>query len=122
VGDPLVAVREILDIPDKTLWDALGKVLEAEKELGIVVNVRGCESDFITAVSTFIGNVSKRTSGLKALLTSGPADDFRMPIGELSCIDIQYDKERKGLIVPFLDTQVSDVANKRRVPRYPPLR
>jgi hypothetical protein len=121
LNDPSAVLREALDIPDGILWDALGKSLEGENDLQIVVNVpyimRGRESGFITAVSTFVGNLSKRTSGLKVLLTIGPSDDSGMTFGELLCIKVQYDKERRGLIAPFLDIKVSNIANSNcRVP------
>jgi hypothetical protein len=73
------------------------------KDLRIVINVlenmRGRGSDFITAVTPLIEHLSKRTTGLKVLITSGPADYSRMTLGGLPCIRILYDKERKGLIV-----------------------
>jgi hypothetical protein len=120
LDDTSAVLREFLNIPDGTLWDALGNVLAGGKNLRIVVNVsdnmRGQESNFITAVSEFIGDLRKRTSGLKALLTIGQEDDSRMTLGKLPFIDIHYDKERKGLIVLFLDAPVSNVANKCRVP------
>jgi hypothetical protein len=82
----------------------------------------GQGNDFIVAVSTFIGRLSERVPGLKALLTTGPVDDSGMTLGELPGIKIQYDKERKGLIALPLDAPVSNVANNCRVPRYPSLR
>jgi hypothetical protein len=124
-GDPLVIMREVLDIPDTTLCDALGILLERENGLGIVVNavdnMRGRGSDFIAAVSTFIGRLGRKTSGLKALFTSGP-DGPRDTCEGMPCINIQYDKERRGLIAPFLNTDVSNVADECRVSRYPSLR
>jgi hypothetical protein len=120
LDDPSAVLREALDIPDEILWDALGKTLEGEKDLQIVVNVPdnmgGRESGFIAAVSTFVGNLSKRTSGLKALLTIGPSDDSGTTLGELPCIKVHYDKERRGLIALCLDINVSNIANKCRVP------
>jgi hypothetical protein len=105
-GDPLDVIRKVLVIPDRTLCEALGKILERRNDLGIVVNMLGNMSgrgrDFFTAVSTLIRGLSERNSGLKALLTSGPLDDTRMALGGLSFIAIQYDKERKGLIAQFL--------------------
>jgi hypothetical protein len=107
-GDPLAVIREVLDAPDTTLCDALGKVLEGEKDLRIVVNVsdnmRGREGNYIAAVSTFIGRLSEKNPGLKALLTGVPADDSRMTLGGAPCIRIQYDKERKGLIALYFPT------------------
>jgi hypothetical protein len=92
-----------LDIPVTTLCDALGKVSEGENDLRIVVNVlddmRGQGVIIvITAVSRFIGRLSNRTPGLKALLTSGPVADSGMALAGVHSIKIQYEKERKGLI------------------------
>jgi hypothetical protein len=120
LGDPSAVLRGFLDVPDGTLWGALGESLEGKKDLRIVVNVldnmRGRESDFIAAVSAFIGNLSKRTSGLKALLTIGLVDDSRVTFGELPCIKIRYDKERKGLIALLHNAKVSNLANQCRMP------
>jgi hypothetical protein len=114
----LAVIREALDMPDRALCDALGKVLEGEKHLEIVVNAldntRGRDSDFIAAVSLLIVRLNKRTSRAKALFTSGPADDSTLE--GLPCIKIQYDKERKGSIVLSLNIEVSYVANMCRVP------
>jgi hypothetical protein len=118
-ADPLAVIKKFLDTPGRMLCDALGAVLEGEKDLGIVVmldNVREEESDFITPVATLIGRLIKETTGLKALLTNGPADSPRMALGELPCIKIQYDKERRGLIALFLNSEMRNVANKCRVP------
>jgi hypothetical protein len=121
LDDPSAVLREALDIPDKILWKALGKSLEGEKGLQIVVNVpanmRGRDSGFIAAVSTFVEDLGKRTEGLKVLLTIGPSDDSGMAFGELPCIKVHYDKERRGLIGPFFDIKVSNIANSNcRVP------
>jgi hypothetical protein len=120
LDDPSAVLREVLNIPNRTLCDALGNVLAGEKDLRIVVklfdNMGGQERGFITAVSEFIGDLRKRTSGLKALLTIGPAGYSGMTLGELPFIKISYDEERKGWIVLFLDALVSNVANKCRVP------
>jgi hypothetical protein len=118
--DTLAVIREVFDIPDRTLCDALGKILEGEKDLGIVVhvsdNMREQESDFITAVSTFIGRLSERTPGIKVLLACRPVDDSGMSLRPPHCISIQYDKERKGSFSLFLNAMVSNAANKCRVP------
>ena len=83
------------------LFKALERFLETQEDLGIVVNVsdnvRGRGSDFLMAVSTFVGYLSE-TPGIKVLLTCGPVDDSGKTLGGLDCIKIQYDKERKGLI------------------------
>jgi hypothetical protein len=117
-GHTLAVIRRILHFPDEALCDALGKVLEGERDLEIVANVldntRGRESDFVTAVSPLIGRLNTRTSRAKALFTSGPADDSTLE--GLPCIKIQYDKERKGSIVLSLNIEVSSVANMCRVP------
>jgi hypothetical protein len=108
-GDPLAVMREVLDTTDETLCDALERVLEEENNLGIVANllgnVRGRGGDFVTTISSFIGRLSEKTTGLKALLTCGPADDSTVTLGELPCIKIQYDKERKGVIILFHNTK-----------------
>jgi hypothetical protein len=119
-GDLSAIILEAHGIPDTVLFDALGKVLGEEEDLRIVVNVSnnmsGRGSDFFTTISTFIGGLSERALGFKALLTGGPAGDSRMALGGISCITIQYDRERKGLISQFLKTDVRTVANKCRVP------
>jgi hypothetical protein len=108
-GDTLAVISRILQFSDGALCDALGKVLEGEKDLEIVANVldntRGRESDFITAVSPLIRRLNKRTSRAKALFTIGPADYSALE--GLPCIKIQHDKERKGSIVPSLNIEVS---------------
>jgi hypothetical protein len=117
-GDTLAVISRILHFPGGALCDALGKVLEGEKHLEIVVNAldntRGRESDFITAVSPLIWRLNTRTSRAKALFTSGPADDSTLE--GVPCIKIQHDKERKGSIVLSLNIEVSYVANMCRVP------
>jgi hypothetical protein len=98
-ADPLVVIQKLLDIPGRKHCDALINVLKGKKDLGIVVmldSVREGKSDFITAVATLVGRLSKETTGLKALLTNGPVDDSRMTLGGRFCIKIQYDKERRG--------------------------
>jgi hypothetical protein len=105
--DTLTVIEELLDFPDKILFKALEGFLETQEDLGIVVNVsdnvRGRESDFLTAVSTFVGHLSE-TPGIKVLLTCGPMDDSGKTLGGLDCIKIQYDKERKGFVSQFLNS------------------
>jgi hypothetical protein len=104
-GDPLAIVREVLETTDMALSNALVKILESEGCLGIVVNMldkmRGQE-DFLTAVFTFFGSLSKRSPAIKVLLTCGLVDNPRTTLGGLHCINIRYDQERKGLISKFL--------------------
>jgi hypothetical protein len=91
--------------------------LEREKDLRIVVNVLDrMEDGFLTTISTFVGDLSKRTPGIKVLLTCGSVGDPGNTLVGLCCINIQYDKERKGLISRFPNSRVSNVANKCRVP------
>jgi hypothetical protein len=100
--NPLAVIRKLLDMPDKVLYDGLERVLEGEEALAIVVNVSdimgGRESDFITSLCALIRRLSERTPGLKVLLTSPSA----MPLGGPPYMEIQYDKERRGLITPLL--------------------
>jgi hypothetical protein len=118
--DPSAVVKKVLDLAKRALFDALGNVLEGEKDLRIVVNgldkMRERGSDFIADVSTFIGHLGKKASGFKALLTGGLAEDSRTTLGGLPCLKIQYDKERKGLVALFLNGKARNVANKCRVP------
>jgi hypothetical protein len=104
--DTLAVIEEVLDIPDRIIFEALEIVLETEEDLGIVVNVldnvRGQGSDFLTAVSTLFGRLSERTPGIKVLLTCGPVGDSGKTLGGLDWIKIQYDKERQGFISQFL--------------------
>jgi hypothetical protein len=119
-GDPLVIISEALDNPDAKLCDALVKVLEGENDLGIVINIldnmRGRMDGFIAAVATFIGRLSERTPGLKAFLTIGSTDNSGATLEGMPCIKVQYDKERRGLNALYIDTTMSNVANKCRVP------
>jgi hypothetical protein len=118
--DSSAVIGEVLDIPDSILCEALGKVLEKEKEMGIVVNVldsmRGQGRDFLTAVSTFVERLRERSPGIKVLLTCGSVQDSGKALGGLRCIKVEYDKERKGLISQFPTIRASNVANKCRVP------
>jgi hypothetical protein len=118
VGDSLAVITGVLglDTPDTTLCEALGKALKGEKNLGMVVNVldnmRGEENCFVTAVSTLVGRLSKKTSGFKALITSGPDEDSNMAFRKLPRIHVQYDKERKCLIALFPNVKAGNLANK----------
>jgi hypothetical protein len=118
--DTLAIIRKVLDIPDRILLQALSKVLEMEKDLGIVVNVSdnmgGQEGEFLTAISTFVRRLSKRALGIRVLLACGLVDDPGMALGGMHCIKIQYDKERKGMISQFPNIRVRNVADKCRVP------
>jgi hypothetical protein len=118
--DPLIIIRKILDISDRILCDALGKVLEGERDLAIVVHelddMGRWGDDFLTAVSTFIGNLSERSPGLKALLTIGPLGGSGVTLDGLPGLKIHYDSERKGLIALPINARVSNVANKCRMP------
>jgi hypothetical protein len=118
-ANPLAVIKRLLEIPGSALCEALGNILVGKKDLGVVVmldNVRERESDFITAVVKLIERLSKETTGLKALLTNGPVDNARISLGGRPCIKIQYDKERRGLIALFLNSEVRNIANKSRVP------
>jgi hypothetical protein len=105
VGDPLAITRRVLDIPVTTIWDALGKALETEKDLGIVINVLDNMAewgdDFLTAISTFIRSLSERTPRIKALLTSGPVDGSGMTLGGCSVSNpVRQGKERFDSTIP----------------------
>jgi hypothetical protein len=118
-GAPLAVIREALKITDRRLFGALGKVLEREEGVGIIVNVlehmSGGGGNLLTAVSAFIGSLSEETRGIKVLLTCGPMVDAGKALGGLHCIKIQYDTERKGLIT-ISCTEVRNVANECRMP------
>jgi hypothetical protein len=117
--DPLAIVKEVLETTDMELCNALVKILERKGCLGIIVNMLGNmvgQEDFLTAVATFVECLSKRSPAIKVLLTCGLVDGTRKTLGGLQCINIQYDKERKGFDFKIPNLWVSNVANKCRVP------
>lgn len=97
-----------LSAQTKELWDALKTVLDDEpkRELSIIVDgldeVKHQKGEFIKELRAFIAHLQERNPKAKALLTSRPQAEIKEVFDGLPYIE--YDKERKGSITPYILT------------------
>jgi len=107
-GSPEILLKRILNASADGLWTALKAVLSDDpgRELLIVVDgldkVQHQKCEFSKAIREFVAHLLERTSKVKALLTSRPQAEIKEVLEGLPCIE--YDKERKGLVAPYIST------------------
>jgi hypothetical protein len=103
-------LKKILNASTDTLWDALNVVLDNEQkpELSIVIDgldkLKNRKAEFIREVRAFIVHLQERSPKVKALLTSQPQAEIKEVLDGLPYIE--YDKERKGLVPPYVLTLI----------------
>ena len=98
-------IKKILNAPVNELFTALHAVLGGQEQRGLSLIIDGLDKvehqrdECISGIRTFIENLQQRASKFKILLTSQPLAEIKELFDGLPCIE--YDKERKGLPIPF---------------------
>jgi len=98
-------IKKILNAPVNELFTALHAVLGDQEQRGLSLIVDGLDKvehrrdECIREVRAFIKHLQQRASKVKILLTSQPLAEIRELFNGLPCIE--YDRERKGLPIPF---------------------
>ena len=98
-------IKKILDGSVNELFTALHAVLGGQEQRGLSLVVDGLDkvehqrNEYIRGVRAFIEYLQQRASKVKILLTSQPLAEIRELFDGLPCIE--YDRERKGLPIPF---------------------
>ena len=98
-------IKKILNAPVNELFTALCTVLDDQEQRGLSLIVDGLDKvehqrdECIRGIRAFIEHLQQRASKVKVLLTSQPLVEIRELLNGLPCIE--YDRERKGLPIPF---------------------
>jgi hypothetical protein len=101
---PSAIIKKVLDAETNGLWGALKAVLDSaySHDLSIIIDgldrVKHQTVEFIKGVRELVEHLQRRTSKVKALLTSRPEAEIKEALDGLPCIE--YDKERKGSAKP----------------------
>jgi hypothetical protein len=99
-GSPEIVLERIFNASADRLWTALKAALSNDqgRELLIVVDgldeVQHQKGEFSKRIREFVAYLLKRTSKVKALLTSRPQAEIEEALEGLPCIE--YNKERRG--------------------------
>jgi hypothetical protein len=97
-------IKRFLHAPTSLLWSALISVLKEVHQQSLFLLIDGLHNFGHvgqTSVAELVGHLQQRQSEAKILLTRLPNMDNKDVLGRLDCLQIEYDKERKGNLRPF---------------------
>jgi len=106
-GDSLpTSVKDILNVPDNELHRALVEATKAAKIQDLSIIIDGIdiilqEKVFVQNIYLFVKDMISAAPKFKALFTTLQNVDLQEMLGRLPCTCIEYDKERKGLLICY---------------------